>query len=105
MDEDWEFEIAVTDGEAHDCRLGIEMGDTFIFQYGSPDGICPRIMAEAFVWCEVVRCGGDFTHRGTSEKYAMELRCPCGSIGYRLTAHPINRDENGVYIGKCERPR
>lgn len=105
MAEDWQFEVTVTDGFAEDCRLGLEKGDKFTFEYGCPADFCPRAMAEIFTWCEVIRCGGDFTHRGCKEKYEMDLACPCHCIRLHLTAKPINRDENGIYIGKSVRPK
>jgi hypothetical protein len=92
MAEDWEFEAAVTSGIARNCRLGLEEGDRFTFQYE-----CPA--------CEVIRCGGDFTYRGCKEKYELDFSCPCQCVHFHLTAKPINRDENGVYNGKSERPK
>ena len=97
--EDWKFELTVTDGRAENCRLGIEEGDRFVFSYECPSGICPRVTTELFTWCEVVRCGGDFTYRGAKEKYEMDMPCPCRSIMFRLKAVPINRDENGNWKG------
>lgn len=94
--EDWEFQLTAIDGRARDCRLGIEKGDKFVFSYECPAGICPRVMTELFTWCEVIRCGGDFTYRGAEEKNEMDILCPCGSIKFRLKAIPINRDEKGV---------
>jgi len=105
MKEDWEFEVEVTDGTAKSCRLGIEKGDRFVFQYGCPKDFCPRTMIELFTWCEVIRCGGDFTYRGCPEKYEMELKCPCHCITFRLTARPVNRDENGEYTGENNPPQ
>ena len=102
--EDWEFELTVVEGSAANCRLGIEKGDRFVFSYECPAGMCPRVMIELFAWCEVIRCGGDFTYRGMKEKYALELKCPCGSIGFRLKAYPINRDENGRPKPNGKRP-
>lgn len=93
--EDWHFELTAVDGKAAHCRLGIEKGDSFCFSYECPAGMCPRVMSELFTWCEVIRCGGDFTYRGMKEKYEMDMRCPCGSIGFHLKAIPINRDEDG----------
>lgn len=55
--------------------------------------MCPRVMTELFTWCEVIRCGGDFTYRGFTQKYEMEFPCPCGSIRFHLKANPINRDK------------
>ncbi|MBR4961770.1 MAG: hypothetical protein IKY52_12810 [Clostridia bacterium] len=93
--EDWAFTLTVTEGKAENCRLGFEAGDTFTFSYACPDGMCPRVMTEVYTWCEIIRCGGDFTYRGSGEKYEMDLVCPCQSIRFHLKAVPINRDENG----------
>lgn len=99
MQEDWEFTVEVASGEAKRCRLGLEKGDVFVFQYGCPGGFCPRAMMEIHTWCEVVRCGGDFTFRGCPEQYVMDLPCPCHALILRLTARPIHRDGQGNYIG------
>lgn len=61
--EDWEFELTATAGQAGHCRLGLEKGDTFVFSYACPDGMCPKTMINVYTWCEVIRCGGDFTYR------------------------------------------
>ena len=102
MAEDWAFELTVLEGRAEDCRLGLETGDVFRFEYGCPGGFCPRAMAEIFTWCEVIRCGGDFTNRGCMEKYVMELWCPCHCLKLLLRAIPINRDEYGNYVSHRE---
>lgn len=102
--EDWKFELEVTSGKASHCRLGFETGDKFVFSYGCPEGICPRVMADVFTWCEVIRCGGDFTKRGEKKKYEMDLRCPCHCISFHLKATPINRDENGNPLPNASRP-
>lgn len=104
MVEDWMFEVEIVRGEAKNCRIGLEAGDVFRFEYACPANFCPRAMAEIYTWCEVVRCGGDFTHRGCAEKYEMELGCPCGVLRMKLRAIPINRDENGRYTGVSLRP-
>lgn len=93
--EDWQFELAVTDGKAAHCRIGLETGDRFVFSYACPEGICPRVMIEVFTWCEVIRCGGDFTRRGEKERYEMDFMCPCRCMAFHLRAMPINRDEKG----------
>ena len=103
--EDWEFELTVIDGEAGNCRLGLEKGDKCVFSYECPAGMCPRVMTELFTWCEVIRCGGDFTHRGEKEKYEMDLHCPCRCILFHLKAIPINRDENGNPLPNRPRPK
>lgn len=103
--EDWQFQLTVIDGKAGHCRLGIEKGDQFIFQYGCAEGICPKLMQILFTWCEVIRCGGNFTLRGEKEKYEMRMSCPDGCIHYHLKAIPINRDENGKPLPNNPRPK
>ena len=94
--EDWEFELTVIEGKAKQCRQGLEKGDKFIFQYGCPADLCQRAMIELYTWCEIIRCGGDFTHRGhENEKYKLTFTCPCQCIKFQLVANPINRDEMG----------
>lgn len=72
--EDWVFTVEVVDGNAKNCRLGLETGDTFCFEYETPQGFCPRALSEIFTWCEVIRCGGDFTYRGAKEKFVMGIQ-------------------------------
>ncbi|MBQ8399909.1 MAG: hypothetical protein IJX08_08110 [Clostridia bacterium] len=103
--EDWAFELTAIEGKAAQCRLGLEKGDKFTFSYACPAGMCPRVMAQVYTWCEVIRCGGEFTHRGSKEKYGMNLVCPCGCIHFYLKAIPINRDENGKALPNNPRPR
>lgn len=98
--EDWSFGIEVIDGEAKNCRLGLEKGDRFHFQYETPQGFCPRAIMDIYPLCEVIRCGGDFTYRGAKEKDRIELPCPCHCVRFRLTAFPINRNESGDAIDK-----
>ena len=102
--EDWEFSIVVTQGKAGHCRLGLEEGDAFTFQYETPGGFCPRTMGDLFTWCEVIRCGGDFALRASKDRYSLDLACACGCINYRLSAKPINRDENGIAKPNGPRP-
>ena len=94
--EDWEFEVTVTRGDARSCRLGLETGDRFVFQYGCPADFCPRAMAEIHTWCEVIRCGGDFTHRGSKEALALDIPCPCHCLDFHLQAKPIHREASGA---------
>ena len=53
--------------------------------------MCPKTMAQLYTWCEVIRCGGDFTYRGLKEKYEMDIPCADGCIKFHLKAMPINR--------------
>ncbi len=102
--EDWQFELTVTSGEAGRCRLGLEKGDKFVFSYGCPEGMCPKTLPTLFTWCEVIRCGGDFTYRGERDKYVMHFPCADGCIQFHLKAIPINRDELGKPLPNALRP-
>ena len=86
--EEWSFCVEVTDGYAKDCRLGLEKGDVFSFEYETPHGFCPRAISEIYTYCEIVRCGGNFTYRGSKEKYLIDVSCPCNCIRFRLLAVP-----------------
>ena len=86
--EEWSFRVEVTDGYAKDCRLGLEKGDVFSFEYETPHGFCPRAISEIYTYCEIVRCGGNFTYQGSKEKYSIDVSCPCNCIKFRLLAVP-----------------
>ena len=102
---DWGFEAEVIDGESKHCRLGLEQRDKFHFAYEPPQDFCSRALTEIFTWCEVIRCGGNFTHRGAKEKYEMDIPCADHCISFHLKAYPINRDENGPPLPNKERPK
>ncbi len=102
--EDWEFELTVIEGVAEHCRLGLETGDKFVFSYGCPEGMCPKVMMDIFTWCEVIRCGGDLIHRGEKEKYEMNVRCKDTNILFHFKATLLNRDESGKPVPNDPRP-
>ena len=102
--EDWGFEVEVTRGKAGHCRIGLEEGDRFAFEYGTPAGFCPKTMPLLYTWCEVIRCGGDFTLRGCEDRHSLSFSCADGCIGLRLTARPINRDDSGIAKPNGPRP-
>ena len=94
IQEDWRFEITVTQGEARHCRLGLEKGDKFECSYECPTGFCSKSMAQLYTLCEVIRCGGDFRLRGS--KSPREIRFPCadGVIEFEIKAIPIPHEED-----------
>ena len=65
--EDWTFDICVV--HAQPCRLGLEAGDRFAFQYGCPAGFCPKTM-------------GFCTH--CAKLYAAAAITCCGAVPIRL---------------------
>ena len=103
--EDWQFILTAIEGKASDCRLGIEKGDKYVFSYGCPEDVCPRVMNDLFTWCEVIRCGGDFPYRGEKDKFEMSIICPCRIIKFHLKAIPINRDINGKPLPSNHYPK
>ena len=36
--ENWSFRLEVIDGYVKDCKLGLEKGDVFSFEYETPQG-------------------------------------------------------------------
>jgi len=104
LTENWEFELIVTEGKAGHCRLGLEKGDKFVFQYACPAGMCPKTMIQVYKWCFGEEVSGDFAHRECKEKHKMDISCPDHCIKFHLKAYPINRDENGKSLPNKERP-
>ena len=86
IQEDWEFTLTVINGEARQCRIGLETGDEFTFRYALPAGICPKIVPQLYTLCEIIRCGGDFSHRGSPEKYLIKFSCADNVIRFCLHA-------------------
>ncbi|MBQ8556505.1 MAG: TIGR04076 family protein [Clostridia bacterium] len=84
--EDWVFTITVVKGEHQHCRLGFEAGDEFTCCYAVPTGFCPKAMPVLHTLCEIIRCGGDFTHRGSPLPHEIDFPCPDGAIIFRLRA-------------------
>lgn len=84
--ENWQFTITATDGRAKNCRLGFEKGDEFQCEYAVPSGFCPKTMPVLHTLCEIIRCGGDFTHRGSDKPYEIDFSCADGTIRFHLAA-------------------
>lgn len=84
--EDWKFTVSVTSGQAEQYRLGLETGDSFTFWYECPGGFCPKTMGILYTYCEIIRCGGNFVHRGGKDPYELDFRCADGVLGLRLSA-------------------
>lgn len=84
--EDWQFTITVKKGRAEECRLGFEAGDEFVCEYAVPAGFCPKTMPVLHTLCEVIRNGGDFTHRGSDAPCEIDFPCADGAICFHLTA-------------------
>ena len=87
--ENWEFTLTVLRGEASSCRIGLEAGDTFTFQYALPADLCPKTVPQLHTLCEIVRCGGDFTHRGSPDPFSIEFPCADGVLTLRLEARGL----------------
>jgi len=91
IEEDWLFRITVIRGEPHHCRIGLEKGDEFTCAYACPGGFCPKTMPVLYTLCEIIRCGGDFRLRGSSEAHVIEFPCADGPVTFRLEAQPLTK--------------
>ncbi len=87
--EDWTFDICVV--HAQPCRLGLEAGDRFAFQYGCPAGFCPKTMGVLYTLCEIVRCGGNYLLRGSSDPFEIDFPCADGCVTFHLKARRSDR--------------
>ena len=87
IEEDWEFTLTVT--EAAPCRIGLEKGDRFTFTYATAAGMCPKTMGTLHTLCEIIRCGGDYTLRGSKEKHSVDFPCADGCVQFHLEAKHI----------------
>ena len=96
--EDYRFTITVIDGYRNndgviDCRNGHEVGDTYICEYGYPDGFCSKSMMKLFPLMEAVRAGGDLRNlRPNAEQLGCDFTCADGCVRFQLTAERINRE-------------
>lgn len=87
--EDWQFTITVTSGTAEDCRLGFETGDGFQCAYAVPAGFCPKTVPVLYTLCEIIRCGGNFTHRGSALPYEIDFPCADNTVTFHLSAKKV----------------
>jgi uncharacterized repeat protein (TIGR04076 family) len=94
--EDYRFTITVIDGCRDDngvinCRNGHEIGDTYICEYGCPEGFCSKTMMKLFPLMEVVRSGGDLRKlRRAADQSSCEFSCTDGDVQFRLESERIN---------------
>ena len=79
----------VTDGRAEQCRLGFERNDRFRCGYETPSGFCPKTMPVLYTLCEIVRCGGNYTGRGSQKEYEIDFPCADGEILFHLEAKQV----------------
>ena len=95
--EDWEFTIEVLQvgdrNAAEECRLGLEPGDKFICQYGTPDVFCPAAFFKLFPLLEVVRCEGDLRNLGSESSTGAQFLCPDGVVLFGLKGERLHWSE------------
>jgi uncharacterized repeat protein (TIGR04076 family) len=86
--EDWHFKVEVLkvgkENKAEECRLGLEPGDTFDCDYGTPAGFCPTSFIKIFPVMEVIRCEGDLRCLGASAMNMIDFTCPDGAVRFRI---------------------
>jgi len=86
--EEWEFEIEVLQvGESdkpEECRLGLEPGDKFTGNYGTPNDFCPTSFIKVFPTLEIIRCNGDLRYQGSSDRHDIKVICPDGVVLFEI---------------------
>jgi uncharacterized repeat protein (TIGR04076 family) len=91
--EDWQFTMDVLqvgkEDKAEECRLGLEVGDTFICRFETPVGFCPTSFIKIFPSLEAVRCGGDLRSLGGKGPAEMTFTYPDSAVKFRLTGEQI----------------
>jgi uncharacterized repeat protein (TIGR04076 family) len=91
--EDWQFTIEVLqvgkENKAEECRLGLEVGDTFACQFETPAGFCPTSFIKIFPYLEAVRCFGDLSNLGGIGPTEMTFLCPDDVVKFKLTGEQI----------------
>ena len=87
--EDWQFRIEVLNvgkqDRAEECRLGLEVGDSFECTFGTPTGFCPTSFIKIFPSMEVIRCDGDLRNLGGGGPGEIIFTCPDGAVRYKLS--------------------
>ena len=92
--EDWEFIVTVLKGKAAECRLGFEEGDMFYCQYEVPAGFCPKTMPVLYTLCEIIRCGGNFSARGSDKDDEIDFGCADGAVQFHLEARKLTEPKD-----------
>lgn len=91
--EGWRFTIEVVrvgkENRAEECRLGLEVGDTFECAYETPAGFCPTSFIKLFPAMEAVRCGGDLRNLGGTGPAETLCMCPDGVVMFRVKGEPV----------------
>ncbi len=68
------------------CRSGIKPGDTWHFEWNTPEGFCPKTLLLVFPLMIACECAGDLRERGGKSHDEIEFDCPDGEIRFRLSA-------------------
>lgn len=86
--EDWFFTIEVLrvgkENKAEECRLGLELGDTFTCTYETPACFCPTSFIKIFPSMEIIRCGGNLQNLGEKSPDEITFQCPDGAVLFRI---------------------
>ena len=90
-EEEYCFQVTVLsvgiDGNPKHCRNGHEIGDTYLCEYGCPDGFCSKSISKLFPLMEAIRSGGDLSNLlYGATKHRGEFSCPDGVVTFLLEA-------------------
>jgi uncharacterized repeat protein (TIGR04076 family) len=67
--EEDEFTISVLKADTEKCRMGLEVGDTFTFEFGTPADLCGDVYFHIYPILHTLRGGGDMKNFGKEESH------------------------------------
>jgi uncharacterized repeat protein (TIGR04076 family) len=74
------------DGKAERCRAGHEPGDTYEFQYRTPEGLCGEAFHKLWPVLHSLQVKGDFRKYGSDQPNAVRVWCPSCVVGFEVEA-------------------
>ena len=99
--EEWEFTIKVLrvgkNDKPEECRLGLEPGDKFTCNYGTPCNFCPTSFTKIFPTLEIIRCNGDLRYQGSSDKRNIKIMCPDGVVLFEIRGQKSTKQEESSH--------
>ncbi len=68
------------------CRAGHQSGDTFVFSWNTPEGICSESFIGMYPILQSLRVMGDMRELGSPERNTRIYNCPSRVIQFQINA-------------------
>ena len=78
------FEVEVV--EARYCRAEHKKGDTYLFSWNTPEGLCGEAFVGMYPLLFSLRTGGDMTLLSSDTKNVKIYTCPSRVVRFKITA-------------------